>query len=259
MIVRLTKEEQRQERRKLLQGNVDVVYAICHDALKELNPQYTNLSAVEIYLSAKEWVKMLVSLGDIDEALEDEMDDLYDEAREAENGTEHDGMIIMIVASAIICAESRKRVGLDAKKTIMSIFSRWDDHELLLPLLSRFSEKEQARWSEGKRTNLLTYELECIDNSKGSQDIHEFLEWFAYISDTLDQESVRGLILAISKYNMDHGYAYTKEIDALYKKLGIKGTPIVQGDFVLKKEVQNEVNGVQSGGTGVSIKTDNHE
>ena len=46
---------------------------------------------------------------------------------------------------------------------------------------------------------------------------------------------------------------YTKEIDALYEKLGIKGTPVVEGDLVMKKEVQYEVNGVAEGGTGVSI------
>ena len=36
MIVRLDKAGQREERRKLLQGKADVVYAICHDALKGL-------------------------------------------------------------------------------------------------------------------------------------------------------------------------------------------------------------------------------
>lgn len=35
--------------------------------------------------------------------------------------------------------------------------------------------------------------------------------------------------------------------------LGINGTIIVQGDLVIKKEVQYEVNGVAQGGTGVSI------
>ena len=123
-----------------------------------------------------------------------------------------------------------------------------------MPMLNRFCDKEQSRWEEGKRTNLLTYELERIEaESGGSEDVRELLTYFGSISDKLDQESVKGLIIVLGKYNNDHAHAYTKEIDVLYDKLGIKGTQIIQGDFVMKKEVQQEVNGVAEGGTGISI------
>lgn len=250
MIVRLDKAGQREERRKLLQGKVDVVYAICHDALKGLLKEgRTAMSAVEVFLSARTFVSTMLEMGDLDEALEDELDDLEEDA-EGEN----DAVIIMMVVSALFMAVSKRRIGFDAKSLILRIYARCQDHELFFPMLDRFSEKEQARWAEGKRTDLFAYELEHLDaEGGGSNDVRELLSWFATICDKLDADSVKGLILALGKYNNDHAHVYTKEIDALYEKLGIKGTPVVEGDLVMKKEVQYEVNGVAEGGTGVSI------
>ena len=60
MIVRLDKAGQREERRKLLQGKADVVYAICHDALKGLQKEgRTAMSAVEVFLSARSFVSTM--------------------------------------------------------------------------------------------------------------------------------------------------------------------------------------------------------
>lgn len=249
MIIRLDKVRQREERRKLLIGNADVVYAICHDALKGLQKEgRTEMSAVEVFLSAKDFVSTMMQMGDLDEALEDEMDDLEDEATGKD-----DAMIIMMVASALFYAACKSRIGVDAESVILKIYTRWNDHDLFLPLLERFSEKEQARCKDGKKTNLLAYELERTASESGSDGVRELLSWLATISDILDVESIKGLILALGKYNNDHAHAYTKEIDALYEKLGIKGTPVVEGDLVMNKEVQYEVNGVAPHGIGVSI------
>lgn len=256
MIVRLTKEQQRDERRKLLQGNVDVVYAICHDALKEIQKEgRTDMSAVEVFLSARSFVSTMLTMGDPDEALEDEMEDLEDEVT-----SKDDAMIIMMVASALFLAASKTRVGFNAKSVILKIYERWNNHDLFLPILERFSEKEQARWAEGKKTNLLTYEVERLDtDGAGNKEVRELLEWLVLYCDQLDSESIKGLILALNKYNINHANAYTGQIDALYEKLGVKGKPLVEGDLVMKKEVQYEVNGVANGGTGISINDKTRE
>lgn len=247
MIVRLDKEQQREERRKLLTCKVDVVYAICHDTLKGLQKEgRTGMSAVEIFLTARSFVCTMLDMGDLDEALEDELDDLEEEA-----DGENDAIIIMMVASALFLAVSKRQIGFDAKSLILQIYDRCQDHELFFPMLERLSEKEQARWAEGKRTELFAYELERLEaDGGGSNDVRELLSWFGAISDKLDAESVKGLILALGKYNNDHAHAYTKEIDALYEKLGIKTTTLLNADeVVMHKSVEQQAI-VGAGGVG---------
>lgn len=252
MIVRLDKAGQREGRRKLLTGKVDVVYAICHDALKGLQKDgRTGMSAVEVFLTARSFVSTMLEMGDLDEALDDELDDLEEDAEGV-----NDAVIIMMVASALLMAVSKKRIGFDAKSLILRIYGRCQDHELFFPMLDRFCEKEQARWAEGKRTELFAYELERLESDGGgSDDVRELLSWFATISDKLDAESVKGLILALGKYNNDHAHAYTKEIDALYEKLGIKTTTLLNAEeVVLHKSVERQA--IVNAPDGVGFRTD---
>ena len=76
MIVRLDKEQAKQERRRLLG---DTVYVIFHDALKAWQKDgRTTLSPVELFLSAKGFSKLLMELPDVMEGIDDEMDDLVE-------------------------------------------------------------------------------------------------------------------------------------------------------------------------------------
>lgn len=103
MIVHLDKEQTRQMRRKLLASDSDIVFVLFHDTLKQLQGEgKTQLSAVEVFLSARSFARTLLSMGEVMEALEDELDDLEDDA-EGEN----DAMIIGIVACAIIKAYAK--------------------------------------------------------------------------------------------------------------------------------------------------------
>lgn len=100
MIVHLDKEQTRQMRRKLLADNSDIVFILFHDILKELHKKgETQLSAVEVFLSARQFACTLLSMNEATEGLEDEIDDLEEEA-----DGENDAMIISIVACAVIKA-----------------------------------------------------------------------------------------------------------------------------------------------------------
>lgn len=95
MIVHLDKEQTRQTRRKLLASDSDIVFVLFHDTLKQLQGEgKTQLSAVEVFLSARSFARTLLSMGEVMEALEDELDDLEDDA---EGG--NDAMIIGILLS----------------------------------------------------------------------------------------------------------------------------------------------------------------
>lgn len=235
MIVHLNKEEQRDERRKLLQGNVDVVYAICHDALKELQKEgRTDMSAVEVFLSARSFVSTMLTMGDPDEALEDEMEDLEDEVT-----SKDDAMIIMMVASALFLAASKTRVGFNAKSVILKIYERWNDHDLFFPILERFSEKEQARWAEGKKTNLLTYELgELNKNDVPKVEAKAVVASIVANCENLTADAIQNVLLVLMCTNEQYDNAFNHEVDTLKKRLSIKSTPMMNNKFYGKSKLQ---------------------
>lgn len=100
MIIHLDKEQVRQERRRLLSDDVFVIF---HDALRQFCREgYTMLSPAEIYLSAKSFASDVLLLPDILEGIEDEMDDIQDDA-----ANEDEAMLVLMVASAVISQLAR--------------------------------------------------------------------------------------------------------------------------------------------------------
>lgn len=225
MIVRLNKEQIKQERRKLLG---DVVYIIFHDVLKCLQQEgETALSPVELFLSAKAFAQIVIDLPDSLEGMTDEMEDLMEEA-EGEN----DAMIVMMLASGIFQAVGAHRTDFDARQVILRIYERWNDHRLFFRLLEEGSRKEEARWLEGKRTSLLTYELDSIDREgDGEAAVRQLFDYFICSADKVDGDSIKGCLIVLNKYNNDHGNAYNRETNALYEKLGIKSSTLLDQTF----------------------------
>ena len=246
MIVRLEKEQQKSARRKLL---ADPVYIISHDALRKMKQDgHTQLSPVELFLSAQELCETLLALPDVMEGLDEEIDDLEDEA-EGEN----DAMLIMTLATAQLQARSKKCVGIDIRKLIFHIYERLDGHDLLWPLIEQMTNKEDARWLEGKKTNLLNYELQEIElNGGGAEEVKQLFADMVECSDKMDKETIKGNLLFLNRYNIDHNHAYDKEVIALFDKFGIKSTTIIKPkEYVSTKIVDTEIQNVEAGGTGV--------
>ena len=162
MIVRLDKGQQAMARRQLL---TNVVWAISNSTLRRLQIEgQTTLAPVEVFLSARRFCDTILDLSDIDEGIDYEMDDLEDEA-EGEN----DAMVVMMLATALLQAQSKLQGGTDYKKIILRIYERWNDHELFLPLLEQFAAKEEALL-ESRKIDLYTYELKCIDIDVQAED-----------------------------------------------------------------------------------------
>ena len=246
MIVRLEKEQQKSARRQLL---ADYVYIISHDALRKMRQDgHTELLPVELFLSAQEFCETLLALPDVMEGLDDEIDDLEDEA-EGEN----DAMLIMALATAQLQARSKKCVGIDIRKIIFHIFERLDGNDLLWPLIEQMTDKEDARWLEGKKTILLDYELQEITlDGGGSEEIKQLFADMVDCSDKMDKETIKGNLLFLNRYNIDHNHVYDKEVIALFDKFGIKSTTIIKPkEYVGTKIVDTEIQNVEAGGTGV--------
>ncbi|MCR4816351.1 MAG: hypothetical protein K5842_04120 [Bacteroidales bacterium] len=191
----------------------------------------------------------MLALPDAVEGLDDEIDDLVDEAQ-----GENDAMLILALVTAQIQAMSKVRVGLDFRNINIRIFERLDGHELLWPLLEQMTNKEDARWLEGKKTDLLNYELQEIElDGGGSKEVKQLFEDMVACSDRFDNEAIKGNLLFLNRYNIDHNHAYDKEVIALFDKFGIKSTTLIQPkEYVAVKHVENEIGNVEAGGTGVN-------
>lgn len=247
MIVRLDKQKQRTARHQLLG---DVTYIISHEALKQMQRDgYTELFPVEVFLSAHNFCDAVLELPDIEEGLDDEMDDLKDET-----DGENDFMLIAAVATVQLQAISKQRVGIDFKKIIFRIFERLDDNELLWPLIEQMTNKEEERWLQGKRFNLLDYEIKEIKlDGGGIEEVRNLFENFLNYSDQMDKETIKGNLLLLNLYNIEHNHAYDDVIKAIYTKLGIKSTTLIQPkEYVKTKYVENEIQNVEAGGVGVT-------
>ena len=217
MIEHLDKEQTRQMRRKLLASDCDIVFVLFHDTLKQLQSEgKTQLSAVEVFLSARSFAQTLLSMGEVMEAREDELDDLEDDA---EGG--NDAMIIGIVACAIIKAYAKAHATSVYDEVVMAILMRWNDHPLFFTMLQGAARKEERRFAEDKRNNLLRYELEQAA-AEGEVSVREMV---AYAKE-MDAESIKVILFMLGKANVDHGNMYDSEYNDLYD-VYLKKTQVV--------------------------------
>lgn len=213
-IVRLEKEQIRQERRKLLS---DDVYVLAHDVLKQAHKDgLTSLTQVELYLSGKHLAKVLLSLPNVEEGIEDELEEL-----EAENKNE--AVIVGMTAAAIIHANGI-RSNRDVTPIILPIFQRWGGHRLCIPTLEAMQIKEEKRWMEGKRINPLSCTLEET-TSEGEEEVEDLLQNFLDDCDMWEPTTFKDFFLTLSKYNADHENRYQSHIDALKEKLRARTSP----------------------------------
>ena len=217
MIVHLDKEQTRFQRRKLLADNSDIVFVLFHDILKELHKEdKTQLSAVEIFLSARKFAQNLVSMNEATEGLEDEIDDLEDDA-----DGENDAMIISIVACAIIKAFAKAHAVSGYDEVMMAILVRWNDHPLFMPMLSGAARKEEERFAENKRNDLLRYELELAAD-EGKEAVRDFVE----TAKETDVECIKSILFVLGKLNVACGNMYDSEYNDLYD-VYVKKTQVV--------------------------------
>lgn len=222
MITHLDKEETRRMRRIMLS---DTVYLIFHDALKKWNKEAkTLLSPQEIMLAAHEFSLSLLSLPDLDEGIEDEMEDLEEEA-----GNETDAMLIMMMSAAMLQAYAIAK-GKLLRMTILTILKRWQNHPLYHPFLMEGCKKEMERWAEGKRNNLINYELKQLElEQKGEEGIKQFIAELLAPTWGKSQKTIKEILLTLGKYNIEHHHRLDSQLLALYKQLAPKADMSVEG------------------------------
>lgn len=226
MIIHLEKEQLKQARRDLLR---DDVYIIFVDALRQYHQEgYTTLAPAELYLSAKYFVGDVLQLPDIIEGIADEMDDIMDEA-----DNKDEAMLIMMVATGVFCAVGKKYKGGDADAVIRIIYDRWVDHPLFLPMLDICAKKEQEKWLKGKKTNLLTCELESMKTdgtteAEASDFLHPFLQQVCEYSD----DTIEKVLNPLRDLNEQYSRKFDKEVMAMPVRAAMDAGVIRRPSFV---------------------------
>ena len=215
MIVRLDKEQQAAARRQLLS---DIVWIVSNDTLRKWQHEgKTSLAPVEVFMTAQCFCDVISGLSDIDEGIDYELDDLEDEAE-----VENDAMFIAVLSALQMTALSKRHVGTDFKRAITHIFERYGDHELFFPLVGQWARKEEKRWMEGKKTNLLDYELKEIRlEGGGMEKVKEFIGKYTQASLSLTPSEIRSTLIVLSSLNQDYQHAFDEHIAALCNRLGI--------------------------------------
>jgi hypothetical protein len=122
------------------------------------------------------------------------------------------------VNSKVILAVSKGGKDFDAWPINSRILSRWSDHPFYVPLLDAALHKEEERWMQGKRMNLLRYELREMEGEECGH-ITQFMTDIAGMADQAGASTVKEVLLVFNRYNADHGFRYQQPIDMLYAKL----------------------------------------
>ena len=223
MMVRLDKKQQAAARRQL---SSDSVWVICNDTLRKWQLEgKTALAPVEGFMSSQCLCDVIFGLSDIDEGIDYELDDLEDEVegeRSAEGRLQgkNDAMLIAVLAALQMQAMSKRCVGQDLRKAIMHIFERYGDHELFLPLVEQWTKKEEARWMEGKKTNLLDYELQEIKfDGGGVAEMKGFVDEYVRATLKLTEAEIRSNLLTLGFINMEYGHVFDEQLKKLFDKL----------------------------------------
>ena len=245
MITRLSKEEYRKKRRELL---TDIVYAISHDELKKMQPMHTELTPVEIYLSARAFAETILKLSDIDEGLDDEILDVQEDCN-----SENEAIIILIVASIILEAKNKKNPSEQIRNIILHIFKQIKDNELFMLLLTKIADKEAKRIAQGKIINWLEYELQDMQtNNENAESLKSFTQQILNNATDWDYDTIKHMIVSLCYSNLYNDHIIDEELKELYKLLKTKTQAVNIKEIVLSKHVDQEVNGVQPGATGIA-------
>lgn len=177
---------------------------------------------------------MILGLPDAQEGIDDELEDLEEEAScitEAygDGGAAADAMLIEMVAASMFAALSSKQGQApgrlleksNLKSVILCIMKRWCHHELFDALLDEGCKKEEARLAEGKRADLLHYELMEWEREEGENPdaMRQFINQLLTPAYGRSVETIKEMLLSLNRYNIEHHHLFDVPLLELYKRL----------------------------------------
>lgn len=146
-----------------------------------------------------------------------------------DGGAAADAMLIEMVAASMFAALSSKQGQApgrlleksNLKSVILCIMKRWCHHELFDALLDEGCKKEEARLAEGKRADLLHYELMEWEREEGDNPdaMRQFINQLLTPAYGRSVETIKEMLLSLNRYNIEHHHLFDVPLLELYKRL----------------------------------------
>lgn len=214
MIIKIhTKEEQTSIRR---QSMTDDVFAMCYSTLRLMEGKQTTMSAIDIWVAAGQFAKVLLSLALPSEEVAIEAEDLQTDCH-AMNLTETDAALIMAVTANRIAPYRKQRSDVGQIIQLLSPF--YVNQDFYHFLRSSVGQKERLL---GRKVDLLTYELRNCTDVDAERERRTIMEQWADGMFNTSVESLSHNMLVFCRVNMENDHKYDDILTTLFDKLGIK-------------------------------------
>lgn len=208
-----THEEQTSIRR---QSMTDDIFAMCYTTLRQMEGKQTTLSAIDIWVAAGQFGKILLSLALPSEEVAIEAEDLQTDCQSMKL-TETDAAIIMAVTANRIAPYRKQRPEVGQIIQLLSPF--YVNQDFYHFLRSSVGQKERLL---GRKVDLLTYELRNCTDADAEREQRKIMQQWADSMFNTSVESLSHNMLVFCRVNMDNGHKYDDILTTLFDKLGIK-------------------------------------
>lgn len=216
MIVRF--ENQKERRAARIKFYKDDVFLITHEAIKDL---CSTFSLEELFVTAEAFTCFLLDndLTDKD-VLQYEIDDLSEETAD-DTAT----FLIITLSFLKLCALRKTRENAeDVARALIGFCQKYND---FTSLLRKFDKKEQSRWFENKRVNLLKYELASIEKTDSPMDSKTLVTSVVDSAIGLSVAGMEHVEVALSEVNDKTGHCFDSELQRLREERKKKSVPSI--------------------------------
>ena len=204
MIVLLETPEKRRDIRLRLYK--DDVFLIAHEAIKSLKP---SLTLEELFASADQFTFFLLD-NDISDRdiMQYEIDSLKAEVSDELS-------FFLILSLSFVKLSALRETKDNAEKVARALVGFCQEYDGFTDLLKQLLKKEQERWLDSKRVDLLTYELKCIPKEVPSTDGLTVVNSIVDASLDLSVEGMQHIENVLSEVNDQNGHQYQKDLNRL--------------------------------------------
>lgn len=239
MIITLEKELEQMVRR-ILGG--DDLFNIVREVLKSYCPEQTTLTPTSIYVSGLNLVDVILNLPDVEAGIDDELDDLEDEA-EGDN----DAMLVMSMALLVIVASTDRNAEIDTKGIGKVLLKRCKQHRLWQSMAPKLDQAERHRRDKGHPVDLKTYAPTDVSQLTCDKGLERYIQYTAeHITENVDAQ-----LATLTRYNEANNGRYQRLVNLLSKA---ERKWNVNGDYVAHKHIDYNVEHVAEGATGFNIQ-----
>ncbi|MCR5362245.1 MAG: hypothetical protein K6E73_09560 [Bacteroidales bacterium] len=212
MIVKFNNAEERRIARLKLYK--DDVFLIAHEALMDLN---LPMDIVDLFVSAGKFSSFLLE-NDLDEreVMQYEIKDLRGE-------TNDDKVFYSLLFISFVQLCALRKVQPNAVTVASALVGFCNEYEGFADLLKKLEKKERTRWFDGKRANLLTYELKCIEKEAVEDHrLTEIIEELVEESLGMSVDAMQAVEIVLSRLNDKQGHRFQEQLNTLRKTIDEK-------------------------------------